>query len=74
MDKMTLYLERRKDGLLHPVKITVGEATIPVQAITLNFTAPDELGSATIRVSMHRCDILITEEMDDATATDSPGL
>lgn len=74
MDNLTLYLERKKNGVLHPVKITVGEATIPVQAITLEYTGREQIGSATIRVSMHRCDIHISEEMEDATATDIPDL
>lgn len=74
MDKLTLHMERKKNGVLHPVRITVGEAAIPVQAVTFEYTAPDSIGAATIRVSMHRCDIQISEEMEDATATDIPDL
>jgi len=72
--KLTLHLRRTKHGSLVPEKITIGEHSIPVVACQLNFSAKGEVDYAEIRISMWQCDLHITEEMENASPTDSADL
>jgi len=59
--KLVITLNKDEMGILRPVSLEFGGKALPVQAFSIVFDKPDEIGHVDIRVSIHRAEIVITE-------------